>query len=124
VTVVGSSGWTEFFSDGPLADRFALFLADPAAVVAPTVVILEICRVIRRERSEEDATAAVARMQRTSVADLDQFLALTAADLGLRHRLSMADPIGYATAVCHGAGGVTTDTDFEALRGATVFRRT
>jgi predicted nucleic acid-binding protein len=123
VTVVDSSGWIEFFTDGPLADRFAPFFANPAGLVTPTIVLFEVYRVIRRERSEEDATAAVAQMQKTRVVDLDQFLALTAADLSLKHRLAMADAIVYATAVCNDAQVITMDTDFESLPGATVFRR-
>jgi predicted nucleic acid-binding protein len=121
VTVVDSSGWIEFFTDGPLADRFAAYFEDLSQLVTPTVVVFEVYRVIRRERTEEDATEAVAQIQRTRVVDLDQFVALTAADLSLKHRLAMADALVYATALVHDADVATLDVDFEGLPGATVF---
>ena len=121
--LVDSSGWVEYFTDGPLADEFARYLENLAEVVTPTIVIFEVYRVIRRQRPEETAIAAVAQMQKTQVVDLDQFLALTAADLSIEHSLAMADAIVYATARHHGVQVVTTDTDFQGLPGATVFTR-
>lgn len=121
--LVDSSGWIEFFADGPLADDFAPYLVDLAEVVTPTIVIFEVFRVIRRQRSEEEAIEAVAQMQKTSVVDLDQFLALSAADVSVEHGLAMADAIVYATARVQDIQLVTADSDFEGLGGARVFRR-
>jgi predicted nucleic acid-binding protein len=121
VILVDSSGWIEYFTDGPLADEFAPYLENLAEVVTPTIVIFEVYRVIRRQRSEEAATAAVAQMQKTSVVDLDQFLALSAADVSVGHGLAMADAIVYATAQSKGADVVTSDADFAGLSGARVF---
>jgi len=123
VILVDSSGWIEFFTDGPLADDFAPYLVDLAEVVTPTIVIFEVFRVIRRQRSEEEAIEAVAQMQKTSVVDLDQFLALSAADVSVEHSLAMADAIVYATARVQDIQLVTADSDFEGLSGARVFRR-
>jgi predicted nucleic acid-binding protein len=123
VIMVDSSGWIEYFTDGPLADEFAPFLENLAEVVTPTIVIFEVYRVIRRQRSEEAATAAVAQMQKTSVVDLDQFLALSAADVSIDHGLAMADAIVYATAQTKGVDMVTSDADFEGLSRAKVFSR-
>ena len=121
MTVVDSSGWIEYFTNGDLAGRFEAHLADLSAVVTPTIVIYEVYRVMRRELSEEEATAVAAQMQKTRVADLDQFTALTAADLGLRHGLAMADAIVYATAVVNDAELVTADGDFTDLPGVIVY---
>jgi len=123
VILVDSSGWIEYFTDGPLADEFAPYLENLAEVVTPTTVIFEVYRVIRRQRSEEAATAAVAQMQKTSVVDLDQFLALSAADVSIDHGLAMADAIVYATAQTKGVDVVTGDADFAGLSGAKVFSR-
>jgi len=120
VIVVDSSGWIEFFTDGPLADEFAPYLEDLAEVVTPTIVIFEVYRVIRRQRSEEEAIAAVAQMQKTSVVDLDQFLALSAADVSIAHRLAMADAIVYATALSGDIAMVTADAHFQGLDNARV----
>ncbi len=97
MTLVDSSGWIEYFTDGPLADEFAPFLEDLAEVVTPTIVIFEVFRVIQRQRSEEEATEEVAQLQKTSVVDLDQFLAPSAADVSIEHGLAMPDAIVYAT---------------------------
>jgi predicted nucleic acid-binding protein len=123
VILVDSSGWIEYFTDGPLADEFASCLENLADVVTPTIVIFEVYRVIRRQRSDEIATAAVAQMQKTRVVELDQFLALTAADVSIEHGLAMADAIVYATARVKRVDLVTTDSDFEGLSGARVYSR-
>ena len=123
MTLVDSSGWIEYFTDGALAGRFAPYLEKIAEVTTPTIVIFEVYRVIRRERSEEVAMAAVAQMQKSRVVDFDQFLALTAAELSIEHGLAMADAIVYATARAHRTELVTADTDFEGLEGARVFSK-
>ena len=121
--LVDSSGWIEYFTDGPLADKFAPYLENLGEVVTPTIVIFEVYRVIRRQRSEEMATAAVAQMQKTNVVALDQFLALTAADVSIDLGLAMADAIVYGTARAKGVDVVTADSDFEGLPGARVYSR-
>jgi predicted nucleic acid-binding protein len=123
VILVDSSGWVEYFTDGPLADDFAPYLERLEEVVTPTIVIFEVFRVIRRQRSEEEAMVAVAQMQKTSVVDLDQTLALSAADISIEHGLAMADAIVYATARVNGVQTVTADADFTGLRDVTVFER-
>ena len=123
MTLVDSSGWIEYFTNGPLADEFAPYLENLPEVVTPTIVIFEVFRVIRRQRSEEEAIEAVAQMQKTSVVDLDQFIALTAADVSIEHGLAMADAIVFATAQIQDIQLVTADSDFEGLSGALVFTR-
>ncbi len=123
MTLVDSSGWIEYFTNGPLADEFAPYLENLPEVVTPTIVIFEVFRVIRRQRSEEEAIKAVAQIQKTSVVDLDQFIALTAADVSIEHGLAMADAIVFATAQVQDVQLVTADSDFEGLSGARVFRR-
>ncbi len=78
-------------------------------------------KLIRRERSEEEAVRAAAAMQRTRVVALTETIALTAADLALEHGLAMADAIVYATARMENAHVVTSDEDFEGLAGVTLF---
>ena len=123
MTLVDSSGWIEYFTDGPLADEFAPFLEGIEEVTTPTLVIFEVYRVIRRERSEEEAMEAVAQMQKSRVVDLDQFIALSAAEVSIEHRLAMADAIVYATARTHQTELVTADSDFDGLSGARVFSK-
>jgi toxin FitB len=98
VIVIDSSGWIEFFTDGPLADDYAIRLRKLAAVVTPVIVVYEVYKRLKRELSEDDAIVAVSAMQRSQVVSIDQELALTAADLSLEHGLAMADAIVLATA--------------------------
>ena len=52
-------------------------------------------------------------MRETTVADLTEEVALTAADLGLAHGLAMADAMMLAFARQYHAELVTTDAGFE-----------
>lgn len=121
--VIDSSGWIEFFADGPHAEEFAARLRQPAAVITPTVAMYEVYKWIKRERSEEEALDAVATMKQTTVADLTEEIALTAADLSLEHGLAMADSMMLAFARANEASLVTTDAGFDGLAGVTVFSK-
>lgn len=117
--LIDSSGWIEFFTDGPLADDYASRLRKLAMVVTPVIVIYEVYKRLKRELSEDDAVIAVSAMQRSQVVPIDQELALTAADLSLEHGLAMADAIVLATARKFQAELVTSDRDFEPISGVT-----
>jgi predicted nucleic acid-binding protein len=117
VKVVDSSGWLEFFTDGPLADLYAEHLSDLSQILTPAIVIYEVYKRIKRERSEEEALVAVAQLEKTRIAALTTTIALTAADLSLEHGLAMADALVYATGVLHQSMVITSDSDFETLPG-------
>jgi len=117
--VVDSSGWLEFFGEGAHANEFAGRLKQPANVLTPTLVLYEVYKWMKRERSEEDAIAAVATMKRTHLVELTEEIALTAADLSLAHRLAMADAVMLATARKFDAELITTDSHFARIDGVT-----
>jgi predicted nucleic acid-binding protein len=119
VIVVDSSGWIEFFTDGPLADEYAKRFRNLPSVVTPVIVLYEVYKRLKRDLSEDDALVAVSVMQRSRIASLTQQLALLAADLSLAHGLAMADAMVLATAESHGAELVTSDSDFEGIAGVT-----
>lgn len=121
--VVDSSGWLEFFSDGPHADEFAARLRQPTKVITPTIALYEVYKVVKRDRSEEEAIRAVASMKRTQIVDLSEELALGAADLSLANKLSMADAMMLAVARAYDAELVTTDSGFAGIDGVTVFSK-
>jgi toxin FitB len=123
VIVLDSSGWLEFFADGPHAEEFATRLRHPANIVTPTVAIYEVYKWIKRERSEEEAVQAVATMKKTKIVELTEELALTAADLSLAHGLPMADSMMLAAARAHNAELVTTDAGFDGVSGVTIFSK-
>lgn len=115
MTLVDSSGWLEYFTNGPLAGAYAQHLKAPERVMTPTVVLYEVYKVVKRERSEEEALTAAAQLGKTRIVPLTEAIALTAADVSLTYRLVMADAMVYATALTEGAKLVTSDADLAAL---------
>jgi predicted nucleic acid-binding protein len=115
--VVDSSGWLEFFADGPHATFFAEPLADASFLIVPAITIYEVFKVVLRQRGENDALRALALMRQGNVIDLDETIALEAAKLSLEHKTPMADSIILATARLHQADVWTQDADFENIAG-------
>jgi len=113
--VVDSSGWIEFFTEGLLASEYSKYLKDLTKIKTPTIVLYEVYKKIKRERTEEDALLAVSLINRTSVIPLSESIALLAADLSLKHSLPMADAIVYATALEENCKIVTNDAHFKGL---------
>ena len=113
--LVDSSGWLEFFMDGPLASTYAQYLKRPTDVLTPTIVLYEVYKVIKRQRSEEEALTTAAQMGKTQLVPLTDTIALTAADASLTYQLAMADAMVYATALTHKAKLVTSDADLASL---------
>lgn len=122
--LVDSSGWLEYFTDGPVAARFAEPLSDPDRLVVPTIGLYEVFRVALRERGEDDAIRAVALMRGAREIPLSSSLALEAAKLAHERGLAMADAIILATARSVGAILWTLDADFEGFEGVRYFRKT
>ena len=115
--LLDSSGWIEFFTGGPLADRYATYLTPRYQVITPTIVLYEVYKKIKRERGEETALLFAGRLNATEVVQLTESIALLAADVSLRHGLAMADAIVYATAKDQEAEVVTGDADLKDLPG-------
>lgn len=113
--IVDSSGWIEYFADGPRANEYASFLEDLSQVATPAIIVYEVYKKIRREMHEEDALIAVAQLQKTKVVPLDTRIALAAAEVSLDHGLPMADAIVYATALAYRCDIATSDSHFANL---------
>jgi len=122
MNVVDSSAWLEYFAGGPNARHFADAIEHTAALVVPSITLLEVFKRISQQRDEATALQYVAVMQQGRVVALDAALALSAAALGLRHKLPVADSIIYATARQVGAVVWTQDVDFEGLDGVRYWR--
>jgi len=121
MNVVDSSGWLEFFADGPNASFFAAAIQKPAELLVPSVSIYEVFKRILQQKEETDALRAVAAMQQGSVLPLDEGLALSAARLSLDAKLPLADSIMLASARTAGASLWTQDKDFEGMEGVRYF---
>ncbi len=117
MNVVDSSGWLEYFADGPNADFFAPAVEDTQRQVVPTISIYEVFKRVLQQADEGSALQAIVVMQQGRVVDLDQPLALRAATISFQLKLPMADSIILATARSHGATLWTQDADFEGVDG-------
>lgn len=120
--IVDSSGWIEFFTAGKRVGEYTGYLKDPAKVITPTIVIYEVYKKIKRERTEEEALLAVSIMNRTIVVPLSESVALLAADLSLKHALPMADAMVYATAFEQNCEIITSDAHFNGLELVTLIK--
>ncbi len=117
MNVVDSSGWLEFFADGPHADFFAKPILDARQLIVPAISIFEVFKRVLQQRSEGEALNAVALMKQGQVVPLDDMLAIFSASLSHQLKLPMADSIILATARSYNATLWTQDTDFIGIDG-------
>jgi predicted nucleic acid-binding protein len=117
MNVVDSSGWLEYFADGPNAAFFGKTIEKTAQLVVPTVSLYEVFKRVLQQRGDGDALQAVAVMQQGRVVDLSGTLALAAARVSVDLGLPMADSIMLATAKAWDATLWTQDADFEGMAG-------
>ena len=117
--LIDSYGWIEYFSDGPLAKKYAAYIEDVNEnnTVTPTVVVYEVYKRLKKEKGEQVALEAYAQITRSKLVPLDDALALTAADTSLKMGLAMADAIVFTTAKTYSADLLTSDPDFKGLDG-------
>ena len=115
--LIDSSGWLEFFADGPNAADFSTPLRNIKNIVVPTICLYEVFKIVLRERSEGEALQAIALMRQGKVVDLTPELALQAAVVSTDYKIPMADSIIFATAQSFQAIIWTQDEDFKGLPG-------
>ena len=121
MNIIDSSGWLEYFSDGPNAAHYLPPLNDPSSLIVPVITIYEVFKVVLRESSENSALQAVAAMQKGRVIELTAKLAMEASKLSLRHDLPMADSIILATARAYRCTIWTQDADFQKIEDVKYF---
>jgi predicted nucleic acid-binding protein len=117
MNVVDSSGWLEFFADGPNAGFFTPAIHRVPELVVPTVSLYEVFKRVLQQRDESQALQAVALMEQGAVVDLNATLALAAAKLSSDLKLPMADSIMLATARAFDATLWSQDAHFERMDG-------
>ena len=124
MNIVDSSGWLEYFSDGPNADCFAEPLGNVPELLVPTIILYEVFKVVCRQRGEDSALQSTALMQQGRIIELTSSIALLAAKLSLDAKIPMADSIILATAQTNDATVWTQNNDFEGLSGVRYFPKT
>ena len=117
MNVVDSSGWLEYFGDGPNAAFFSDPLAKPDDLIVPAISVFEVFKRVLQQRDEASALQVAALMQQGREVALDPALAMAAAKLSFELKLPMADSIILATARQFNAVLWTQDADFANLPG-------
>ena len=123
MNIIDSSGWLEYFSDGPNAKHFLPPLNDTASLIVPVITIYEVFKVVLRESGENEALQAVAAMQKGKVIDPTVNIAMNASKLSLQYNLPMADSIILATAQIYECTIWTQDSDFRDIKGVNYFSK-
>ena len=117
MNLVDTSGWIEYFFDGPNADHFAGVIEDTENLMISVINQYEVFKKVLVAADEEKALRAVAQMKQGHVVQLTEEIALLAAKLSIEHQLPMADSMIYATGRSMGAIVWTQDADFKDLPG-------
>jgi len=85
MNVVDSSGWLEFFADGPNADFFAPAIGNIPELVVSPLILYEVFKRVLQPRGEDEALQAVAGRAQGRVIDLTMTMALNAARTSVEH---------------------------------------
>ncbi len=118
--LIDSSGWIEYFAEGPLYPRFAPFIEKitPLSAIAPAIVLYEVYKKLKMMLGGETALRAVAYVKlRTTVVPLEETIMLTAAENSIKFKLGMADALIFTIADEYGATIITCDRHFRGLPG-------
>lgn len=123
--LIDSFGWIEYFGDGPLANKYGSYIENTIKdrYLTPTIVLYEVYKKIKKERTEEKALWASAYISaNTEIIHLNERIALEAAEISLVQGLHMADAIIVATADVFKAKIVTSDPHFEGLKNVELIK--
>jgi predicted nucleic acid-binding protein len=117
VNLVDSSGWLEYFAEGPNAGFFAPAIEKSGELIVPTIVVFEVYKRVYQQRDGQAALEAAATLRAGRVVDLTLMLAIAAAAISSSEKVPMADSIILATARAENAVIWTQDADFERIPG-------
>lgn len=117
MNVVDTSGWIEFLFDGKNANVFASPIEDVDNLLVPVICLYEIFKKVNTVADEAKALQAIGQMKQGRVIEVTEAIALRAALISLKHRLSMADSIILSTAWSEQATLWTQDEHFAGLPG-------
>jgi len=117
MNLVDTSGWIEYFFDEPNSSYFSEPIENTFELIVPVVCLYEVFKKVNQVADEAQALQAIAQMKQGRVIELNEEIALKAAMISLRYKLSMADSFIYATGQIENATIWTQDADFRELAG-------
>jgi predicted nucleic acid-binding protein len=113
--ILDSSAWLECLENGPNTVHFGPILLKLPDLIVPTIVITEVRKVALKKRPPEKAEEVTRAMLSGISIHIDENIAVSAADLFIKHKLPLADSIIYAVTLAHKATLWTQDDDFKGL---------
>ncbi len=119
--ILDSSAWLECLEDGPNTVHFGPILLKLPDLIVPTAVITEVRKVALKQRPPEKAEEVTLAMLSGVLVHIDEDIAVSAADLFIRHKLPLADSLIYAVTLAHKAILWTQDIDFDGLPNVRYF---
>ncbi len=117
MNLVDSSGWIEFFNDGPYASYFLEALRDMDQVIVPTICYYEVFSYVMRGMSDAEALQVVAFMQQSRSVELTDSIAVLAARLSAKHNIPLSPGVSLATAQLNNAVIWTQDSFLKDFPG-------
>lgn len=119
--ILDSSAWLECLEDGPNTVHFGPILLKLSDLIVPTLVITEVRKVALKQRPPEKAEEVTRAMLSGVLVHIDEDIAVSAADLFIKHKLPLADSLIYAVTLAHKATLWTQDVDFDGLPNVRYF---
>ena len=117
MNVVDSSGWLEYFAEGKNADFFTEAIEDPEHLLVPVICIYEVFKRLIQQRGLSAAQTNIGDMHSGRILDMNESLALSAAQISIDLKLPMADSLILATARLNHATLWTQDEHFKDVEG-------
>lgn len=117
MNIVDSSGWLEYFAEGKNVEFFAEAVEDAEHLLVPVICIYEVFKRLTQQRGLSVAQTHIGDMHTGQVLDIDESLALSAAQISIDTKLPMADSLILATARAYRATLWTQDEHFEGMEG-------
>ena len=117
--LIDSYGWIEYFSDGPLANKYSKYVeaSSKKKFFTSSLVLYEVYKRIKKIKSEQVALTAYAYIvANTNIVPVGRKIALEGAEISISQELGMADALIMATAHFVGAKIVTSDRHFKGKK--------
>jgi len=117
MNIVDSSGWLEYFAEGGNADFFAPAIEDTKNLLVPVICVYEVFKKLLVQSGVNEAQVHISDMKQGKIIDIDESLAMSAAQLSAELKLPMADSLILAAARANNAILWTQDEHFKDLDG-------
>ena len=115
MNLVDTSGWLEYFFEGPNGSFFARAVEETTELVVSVICLYEVFKKVNQVADEGRALRAVAQMKQGQVIEVSEDIALKAALVSIKYKLPMADSLIWATTEKYEALLWTQDEHFRRL---------